>query len=119
MGREVNVLLADQPPFLPGPRRLVPCKHLFKFAKPDCPYCDGQLTAKATEWSQEPTGIWLASALLVECDTEPEFEDPTWEEWQMKHSFMPYSYMLHLEQRMLKYIREEYRFEVDDNRERR
>lgn len=113
-----DIILADQPPFLPGPRKLVPCKHVVAFTKPECPYCGGQLTAQAEEWTQEPSGIWLASSISVDCDTEPDIQDPTIEEWLEQHSFMPYSYMLPLEQRMLKYIRGKYQYEMPDNRER-
>lgn len=94
-------------------RRLVRASCGFRVTKPVCPYCGGQLRAHAEAWQQRDDGTWKADGLTVDCLTEPDIDAPEWREWNREHSYMPYEYMLPIEQGLLAAINDRYDFDVD------
>lgn len=85
----------------------------FRFKKL-CPYCKADLTYQAEGWGQDDNGQWMADSLDVQCHNEPDMEDgEAWEEWLRVHSEMPYVYQLPVDNRVLSWINERYRFKLD------
>ncbi len=90
---------------------LVDCGKEFKFRKL-CPYCEGNLTYKATEWEKQDDGTWVATSFDSECSSEPDIESDEWEEWMNIHSDMPYVNQLPVDMAVKEYIEKKYRFKL-------
>lgn len=80
-----------------------------------CPYCGGHLYVKLESWTQEEDGTWTADedCTHAECDTEPEEHTEEWRAWVERHSKMPYVYQLPVDVKVLKWINEHYRFDMN------
>lgn len=78
-----------------------------------CPYCGGELLATVEAWTERPDGYWDADSVDLHCVTEPDIDSMEWEVWNEEHSFMPYVEMLPVCQKVLRWIKENYRFDMN------
>ena len=79
-----------------------------------CPYCGGKLSIRAHTWTQNDDGAWIATGIDVDCDTEPDIDGDEWDDWNTRHSYMPYVNWLPLHERLMKWMRKRFRFKCDD-----
>lgn len=80
-----------------------------------CPYCGTKLTIEADGWTEDEANpdYWIADMPSnVWCETEPDIEDETWEEWFSSHSEMPYIYMLPAQSKIEEWLKQNYRWKL-------
>ena len=58
-----------------------------------CPYCKGELTAKAEAWEDDDAGRMLVTSIDLTCENEFAEEDDDYE-GGTDHTYMPYVYWL-------------------------
>lgn len=79
-----------------------------------CPKCGGSLRAQFEAW--EATGKsnrWRCEEAKLECENEPDIDDPELMEWLNWHYDMPYVDWLPLETRMTRWINRRYWFDLN------
>lgn len=80
-----------------------------------CPICGAQLAViESRAWNQDEDGTWFATEVDIECTTEPDIDADEWEDWHAGHYRTPYIDWLPLEQRILQWMRREFRFNLKD-----
>lgn len=87
-----------------------------------CPYCTEPtpLYAECESWDQCDDGTWQASGIRLECTSEPALEDgcdeateDAWQDWLDAHTFMPYVYWLPVDRKVMAWINQRFRFNVE------
>lgn len=80
-----------------------------------CPICNSHLQpAQVNCWEENDAGIWAAAEVEIDCVTEPEIDGPDWEAWFARHwRNMPQHYWQPVKDAVLKYINENFRFEME------
>jgi hypothetical protein len=82
-----------------------------------CPICGaGVIVGDFDEWETE-TGRVTESGFHVDCVTEPDFDDPDYDDWFNSHWSMPYVDWLPLEIRLYKWFDQRYRLSLITQRE--
>jgi len=79
-----------------------------------CPKCDGKLFAHFEAW--EATGNssrWRCQEAKLECESEPDIDDPDFMDWLNWHYDMPYVYWLPLETRLTRWVNRRYWFDLN------
>lgn len=71
-----------------------------------CPYCDAPMFAQVTE-STLQRGIWVPSAIELECWNEPDVDGYDWDIWFSEHLDLPYVYWLPATQKALRWVRQQ------------
>ena len=65
------------------------------------------------EWEEGAIpGRWRCAFAKLECETEPDIDDPEFDEWMRWHYDMPYVYWLPLETQMTRWINRRYWFDL-------
>jgi hypothetical protein len=81
-----------------------------------CPYCGDFLTSQSQAWAKNRKGNWIATEIEMECVSAPgdeEFDDYLkWEAWCAQHTYMPYVYWVPVEKIVLRWLNENYRWDV-------
>lgn len=54
---------------------------------PACPYCGGKLRFSINGCELDEATGWIADALDINCDSEPDIDGPHWQSWWDDHSF--------------------------------
>jgi hypothetical protein len=78
-----------------------------------CPYCNERLSCQPTCWEQDDDGSWYASESGLECRSEPDIDSDEWAEWSAEHSEMPYVYWLPADEKVLAWLKGNFRFKVE------
>lgn len=68
-----------------------------------CPYCQRRLVATFTAWTQDDDGAWKADEIDLDC------ENGTNED----HCYMPYVYQMPVDEKCLKWVNENYSFDIE------
>lgn len=74
-----------------------------------CPYCGGSLLINPQEIYEAQDG-WMLESFETECNSEPDIESDDWELWWHNHSLMPYIYQLPVNEKIKKWVNNNYRF---------
>ena len=69
--------------------RRIPMQKALRIKHPRCPYCCGRLTVQPDAWEKDEHG-WFATALYMECDSEPDIDSDDWWEWESWHGRSDY-----------------------------
>lgn len=91
----------------------VPLDHTFEIPSvvAKCPYCDSKLFAQCLSWIESDDGDgWIVEQMQVDCESEPDPDTNEWDEWTAIHSDMPYVYQLAVENKIEKWINQNFRF---------
>jgi len=78
-----------------------------------CPICGDELTLEIEAWTDDDNGGWKASedGIHTYCVSEPDdLGSDNWDDWLSSHYQMPYVDWMPLEQRVYKWLEENYRF---------
>ena len=79
-----------------------------------CPICKQPLfITEYACWTQCEDGLYMAAEVHLECRSEPDFEDPGYDDWFEGHYSMPYVDWLPVSQRVLAWHQRHYRFDLD------
>lgn len=79
-----------------------------------CPICRRRLAIIAYDsWERCEDGLYKAAEVHLECETEPDFEAPEYEDWFEGHYSMPYADWLPVCKRVLAWHQAHYRFDLD------
>jgi hypothetical protein len=74
-----------------------------------CPICDADIVVgEVTEWECE-SGAPVS--IIVDCKTAPDLSADEWQGWFLQHWSMPYVDWLPVKQRVLKWLRKNFRCE--------
>jgi hypothetical protein len=76
-----------------------------------CPICGAKLWANFEEW--EATGRsnrWRCTMAKLNCETEPDIDDPDFDDWMNGHYQMPYVDWMPLEIEIARWINRRYWF---------
>jgi len=76
-----------------------------------CPICKSKLYATFDHWIEE-NGKWKAGGVHLDCITEPDIDSGQWDYWFEGHWSMPYVDWLPVEIRVLKWINQNYEFDL-------
>lgn len=76
-----------------------------------CPICGEECSLRVVEVEKDRYG-WRAtrSGLEITCTTEPDIEDPYWDDWHDGHYSMPYVDWFPFQARVLEWLTREVRF---------
>ena len=99
-------------PVEPVVRVLWPADKLpLKLKNPRCPICGGQLLITGVDdCEMEDNGDWIASSLNLQCEHEPDIDDPEWGEWHRWHYSQPYTDWLPIYRQILRAVQKRYYF---------
>jgi hypothetical protein len=80
-----------------------------------CPICGDVVTLEITEWSKEYDGSWKASeyGFTTSCLSEPDITDEGYDNWLDGHFQHPYIDWLPVSEKIMAWLEENYRFEMD------
>jgi hypothetical protein len=93
--------------------KIVRSNHRFLFKKL-CPYCKGDLVYTVNQWEKDDDGIWMASIIESECSNMPDITECKWDDFMELHTVMPYVHQMPVDEKVLKYINDKYRFTFDN-----
>lgn len=92
---------------IPWPKECAPLR-----IKARCPICGAPLLLNAGEGCELiEGGIWIATEVSLECESEPDIDSDEWDAWHRWHYSQPYTDWLPLEQRILRAVRRRFYFE--------
>lgn len=80
-----------------------------------CPICGAAVVIDdIDEWEQNDDGSWQVSetGVHVTCETEPDFDDDSWEDWHSGHWSMPYVDWMPMQEKIYRWLAKNYRFEM-------
>ena len=77
-----------------------------------CPICGGKLTVGCDGWIELDDG-WAADSLSIDCETEPDIDGNDWDDWFRGHYSMPYIDWLPVEYHILRWLNENYRWDLE------
>ena len=79
-----------------------------------CPICEQPLFAEFDEWTENDDHTWQAGdcGTHLRCTAEPDFGKQEWFDFIDSHYKMPYVDWLPLEERVLQWINQRYRFKI-------
>ncbi len=80
-----------------------------------CPYCQDQMSAYFTGWTQNKDGTWRSDEIQLDCESEPDIDSDEWEDWERAHSVTPYVYQLPVEERVMAWVNQHFIFEVKED----
>jgi hypothetical protein len=79
--------------------------HLF-----ECPICGDLVTVEAGEFTQEYDGTWKAYEISVNCVSEPDITEDSYEDWFEGHYREPRKWTP-IDTKVMEYLEDNYRFE--------
>lgn len=85
-----------------------------KLKNPPCPYCGGKLSFSINGCELDEATGWFATALDINCDTEPDIDGPDWEGWWADHSYDYCNKWHDLHERLVRSLRRTHRV-IHDN----
>lgn len=77
-----------------------------------CPYCKAPVYVTAIESLVEDEHGWKAEGIELQCGSEPEIDNPEWDDWLEQHSYMPYVYQLPVELKVIGWLNRHYRYAI-------
>lgn len=75
-----------------------------------CPICGAKLRCEFEEWEQGEDGTWSTLRAIPSCESEPDIDEPDWQDWSWGHYDTPYIDWLPVEVRLTRWVNEHYVF---------